>query len=157
MRWIEGDTLNYKMTENKERTDLISYQVYEKEKLAAEFSYVIESVHDENGGGVMDSLKRFWIRGVRLVNPFEDYQTFDAIIHFIQYKCRVAGYTEMYVRLSARNLFYMELYRRYGFYIIANEEKKQTIGDFARDYVLKYALPDTKEEMYHSYICRSRR
>ena len=53
----------------------------------------------------------------------------------------------MYVRLSARNLMDIERYKRYGFYVIAQEEQTTVQGEVSCAYVLKYPLPREWEEM----------
>ena len=53
----------------------------------------------------------------------------------------------MYTRISAVNLMDMERYRRYGFYVIAEQMSEQRQGNFACHYVLKYPLPREWEEI----------
>ena len=93
------------------------------------------SVNSSGSGGFI------WSRSVW------DYRYLDAILQFIQYKCWCSGCRSMYVRLSARNLMDIERYKRYGFYVIAQEEQTTVQGEVSCAYVLKYPLPREWEEM----------
>lgn len=134
--------MNYKKVNTTEE-GRVYYQVFNGEKPAAEFSWHLE---DAESAGC-----RFWIDGIQLAGGYEDEKHMDLVLQFIQYKCWVSGCKAMYVRLHVKNLFYQELYRKYGFYIIAREEEAG-----AGKNVLKYPLPDSREEDFQSYIRRKR-
>lgn len=119
-----------------------SYLVTDGQMKAAEFSYCIV-------GG------QFWLENIQLSNPFLNYERMDAVLQFIQYKCWNMGFKDMYVKVNGCNLLYMELYKRYGFYIIAEERREVKKGAYTYEYVLKYPLPQTREEAYYQYIRRS--
>lgn len=135
-----------------------AYQVFEKDEMAAEFSYYTETVKDRiyRGAGEV-RIKQFWIDEIRLSDEFENYRTMDAVIQFIQYKCWAAGCPAMYVRLSSWNLLYQEMYMKYGFSVIAEEEKKLPRGGRVYEYIMKYSLPDSREAEYRNYIRRKTR
>ncbi len=152
--------MNYIITEKNEAKKSVTYRVLVKKLPAADFSYYIEPLRNscsppENSFAYAQSSNRFWISEIRLNSGFDQYETLDAVIHFIQYKCRTAGYREMYIRLNARNLFYLELYKKYGFSIIASEQTPLSGGNTDHDYILKYTVPDTAEELYRGYIKRN--
>lgn len=98
---------------------------------------------------------QFWIEYVRLSHGYEEYAVWDPVLQFIQYKCWAAGYSAIYVRLNMQNLFEQELYRKYGFRIIAQEEHAHPHGGACYEYVLKYGLPESRDEIYMDYLRRS--
>ena len=125
----------------KEENSEVFYEVLENSTKAAEFSY--QQKFDETG----QVCEKFWIRRIHLEQKCLDYRYLDAILQFIQYKCWCSGCRSMYVRLSARNLMDIERYKRYGFYVIAQEEQTAGPGEVSCAYVLKYPLPREWEEM----------
>lgn len=155
IRDVPFDRATGERAQNVEDVAAAAYRVYEKEELAAEFSYHMDTVAETkySGAGYI-SMNQFWIDEIQLASGFTNYRTIDAVLHFIQYKCWVAGCSAMYVRLSVKNLFYQELYGKYGFYVIAEEEKRILRGGFAYEYVMKYPLPDSREEEYSRHIRR---
>lgn len=90
---------------------------------------------------------QFWIERIHMEQDYLDYSYLDAVLQFIQYKCWCSGCTAMYTRISAVNLMDMERYRRYGFYVIAEQMSEQRQGNFVCHYVLKYPLPREWEEI----------
>lgn len=142
----------YKIIEKDKKANVTCYRVYEQEMLVAEFAYWIGRKVDRDRESSFYDGNRFWIDKISLFSPFEHFDTMDAILHFIQYKCVLAGYSQIYIKLNARNLFYLELYKRYGFYVIADEGKTDARGTYDHSYVLKYTIPDTKDGMYQNYI-----
>lgn len=125
----------------KEENSEVFYKVLDNSTKAAEFSY--QQKFDETG----QVCEQFWIRRIHLEQKCLDYRYLDAILQFIQYKCWCSGCRSMYVRLSARNLMDIERYKRYGFYVIAQEEQTTVQGEVSCAYVLKYPLPREWEEM----------
>lgn len=164
--------MNYKIIDTSYSSSVISngkevqnddgrqfaYQVFEKEKAVADFLYHIESdclksFFEENASGAeMNSV--FWIDDITLKSEFADYKFMDSILQFLQYKCWTAGCQSMYVRLNMRNLFYMEMYKQYGFFMFSQEEKQISYGQTVYECVMKYALPGSKEEAFRHYIRR---
>lgn len=142
----EEERLNYKRINTVTEDSRVCYQAFDGEKQAAEFSWHLES---GEGSGIV-----FWIDEIRLKGEYEDEQTMDLVLQFIQYKCWVSGCGAMHVRIYMKNLFYQDLYRKYGFYTIAQEEVSSRAGD--RRIVLKYVLPDSREAHFQSYIRRKR-
>ncbi len=142
----------------------ISYRVCEGEELAAEFSYHIEH-------RPQDEECRFWIDEIRMTEAYSSAATMEAVLQFIQYKCQAAGCPAMHVKLDQKNRFYLEQYLKFGFYLIDQEERESGPDEreaaregreLPRGYVscmsvLKYPLPDSKEEVFRSYILRSER
>ncbi len=128
----------------------ICYEASEDGERAAEFSYHTESL--PHGAAC-----RFWIDQVRLDGDFSDTVTMEAVLQFIQYKCLAAGCQAMFVRLDDKNLFYLELYRKFGFYMIDQEEWESVQGQTCSKSVLKYPIPESKDEAFRSYILRSER
>lgn len=125
----------------KEENSEVFYEVLDNSTKAAEFSY--QQKFDETG----QVCEQFWIRRIHLEQKCLDYRYLDAILQFIQYKCWCSGCTAMYTRISAVNLMDMERYRRYGFYVIAEQMSEQRQGNFVCHYVLKYPLPREWEEI----------
>lgn len=140
--------MNYKRINTATEDNRVYYQAFDGKKLAAEFSWYIES-----GAGLS---ARFWIGGIRLMGEYENEQTMDMVLQFIQYKCWVSGCDVMHVRVHMKNLFYQDLYRKYGFYAFAQDEdiSLDRLGD--RKIVLKYNLPASREEHFQSYIRKRR-
>lgn len=138
--------MNYKRINTETEDGRIFYQVFDGEKLAAEFAWHLE---EGASAGI-----RFWIDEIRLEGGYADKRSMDLILQFIQYKCWVSGCEAMYVRLHMKNLFYQEMYRKYGFYVIAQEETSLHPGDSSWKCVLKYILPDSREADFQSYIRR---
>lgn len=139
--------MNYKRINTGKEDSRICYQALDGEKLAAEFSWYTES-------GTAPGI-RFWIEEIRLAGGYENGQTMDLVLQFIQYKCWVSGCSAMHVRVHVKNLFYQDLYRKYGFYTMAQEDDVSSrAGD--RKIVLKYVLPDSREAHFQSYIRKRR-
>ncbi len=128
----------------------VSYQVYDGEKLAAEFAFHIQVLRGEE-------VRRFWIDGIRLCDEYADSPTMESILQFVQYKCAAGGCPAMHVRLDNRNLFYLELYRKYGFYMLDQEESKLPGGQVCCISVLKYPLPGSRDDVFRGYILRTER
>ncbi len=97
---------------------------------------------------------RFWLDEVRLAGRYAHYECMYAVLKFICYKCWSAGFSAVYLRISGRNLFYMELYKKFGFYVIAEEMRKIHKDISGYEYVMKYPLPQNREEEYDHYIRR---
>ncbi len=148
-RKVQGEALPV-YDADKTEYDSVSYRVYDGEKPAAEFSYHIECLARDEGS-------RFWIDEIRLSDAYGDRNTMEAVLHFIQYKCRVAGCPAMHVRLASNNIFYIEMYRKFGFYLIDEEERKLPPGRVACMSVLKYPLPESRDDVLRNYIMRSER
>ncbi len=127
-----------------------AYRVYEGEDLAAEFGYHTERRQPEE-------ICRFWIDGIRLCEDYADGPTMEAVLQFIQYKCQTADCPAMHVRLDMKNLFYLEQYQKYGFYLIDREDVDEPHGEVSCESVLKYPMPHSKDEVFRSYIMRSER
>ena len=123
------------------------YQVYEGEKRTAEFSWRME----EKAAGT-----RCWIEEIRLESQKDQAQNMERILQFLQYKCLVSGCREMYVRLHRKNLFAQDLYKRYGFSIIARAGGDGARADGFAEYVLKYTLPESRDADFQHYIRRKR-
>lgn len=159
---IQQADSNRTSSENQQMTagssERINYSVYEREEQTAEFAYHVDYAKMDVDRGwdaeVSGGLKKFWIDEIRLLGNYAGYQTMDQILHFIQYKCWVSGCAAMYVRISEKNLFYQELYAQYGFYVIASEEKQILPGGTVYDSVMKYRLPDSKEEDFRIHMRR---
>ncbi len=128
----------------------IVYRVYEGQDLAAEFSYHVQDVTG-------DDTRRFWIDGIRLCEGHTNVLVMEDILHFIRYKCVSAGCPAIHVRLDGKNLFYLELYQKFGFYMIDQEERARTHGQISCECVLKYPVPVSREEVLEDYILRSER
>lgn len=134
----------------------IEYQVFEKESLIAEFSYSIQSTEDPKEELFFRApSERFWIHHLTWKQEDPAPETIDAILQFLQYKCRSAGLGAMYVRISTQNMLVWEMYARYGFYNIAEEEVQIPRGGCTYDYVMKYVLPGNRDEEYQMHIRRT--
>ncbi len=141
-----------RQTEKKSKAGVgeVSYEVYEGKDLAAEFGYHVEH-------RPQDAASRFWIDGIRLSGSCSAASVMEAVLQFIQYKCQEAGCSAMHVRLNRKNLFYLELYQKFGFYMIDQEEQEPAPGQVSCISVFKYPIPNTREEFLRSYILRSER
>lgn len=140
--------MNYKRINTATEDNRVCYQAFDGKKLAAEFSWYTES-----GAG---PFIRFWIEEIRLTGDYENEQTMDLVLQFIQYKCWVSGCNAMHVRIHIKNLFYQDLYRKYGFYTIAQDEDVSSARAGDRKIVLKYILPDSREAHFQNYIRKKR-
>lgn len=129
-------------------SNALSYRVTEEKQAVAAFTCSLFSDREES----FREHGQFWIRELTLLPQFEDYEHLYAILKFIQYKCWCAGMPAIYLRLSSRNLFYLELYRKYGFRVIAQETREGTDPALSCDCVLKWVLPQTRHELYSHYI-----
>lgn len=118
----------------------VFYRVMDKDFRAAEFSY-----HTEEAGNTYEQY--FWLDDLWVADAYLNYGSVDAILHFVQYKCRLAGFDEICLRTSGKNLLYLEWYRKYGFYAIAHERIPDGKGAYAYEYVMKFRLPKTREEV----------
>lgn len=125
----------------REEGTAVFYEVLEQGRKAAEFFYAVKPCQTGRGNC------QFWIERIHMEQDYLDYSYLDAVLQFIQYKCWCSGCRSMYVRLSARNLMDIERYKRYGFYVIAQEEQTTVQGEVSCAYVLKYPLPREWEEM----------
>lgn len=125
----------------REEGTAVFYEVLEQGRKAAEFFYAVKPCQTGRGNC------QFWIERIHMEQDYLDYSYLDAVLQFIQYKCWCSGCRSMYVRLSARNLMDIERYKRYGFYMIAQEEQTTVQGEVSCAYVLKYPLPREWEEM----------
>ncbi len=139
----------YRLLKDPEKNSIF-YEASEGDERAAEFSYHTETL--PHGAAC-----RFWIDQIRLDGDFSDTVTMEAVLQFIQYKCQAAGCPAMFVRLDEKNLFYLELYRKFGFYMIDQEEWEPGQGETCCESVLKYPIPESKDEVFRSYIMRSER
>lgn len=99
-----------------------AYRVYEGQDLAAEFAYHVQDVTG-------DDTRRFWIDGIRLCEGYANAPVMEDILQFIRYKCLSSGCPAIHVRLDGKNLFYLELYRKFGFYMIDQEERMRARSD----------------------------
>lgn len=126
----------------------VSYCVTEHGTRTAEFSYYMERKLNDIG----NTEGRFWLDEVKLFGEFANYECMYAVLQFISYKCWCAGITAVYLKISGKNLFYMELYKKFGFYVIAEEKREIRKGIMSYEYVMKYPLPMTREEEYFHYI-----
>ncbi len=97
---------------------------------------------------------RFWIDGISLASAFCEPSTMEAVMLFIQYKCERCGTPAMHLRLDEKNILYMDLCRRFGFYAIDEEIVSGGHGQVDSVCVLKYTLPTSREEMRHEHILR---
>ena len=125
----------------REEGTAVFYEVWEQGRKAAEFFYAVKPCQTGRGNC------QFWIERIHMEQDYLDYSYLDAVLQFIQYKCWCSGCTAMYTRISAVNLMDMERYRRYGFYVIAEQMSEQRQGNFVCHYVLKYPLPREWEEI----------
>lgn len=125
----------------REEGTAVFYEVLEQGRKAAEFFYAVKPCQTGRGNC------QFWIERIHMEQDYLDYSYLDTVLQFIQYKCWCSGCRSMYVRLSARNLMDIERYKRYGFYVIAQEEQTTVQGEVSCAYVLKYPLPREWEEM----------
>lgn len=125
----------------REEGTAVFYEVLEQGRKAAEFFYAVKPCQTGRGNC------QFWIERIHMEQDYLDYSYLDAVLQFIQYKCWCSGCRSMYVRLSARNLMDIERYKRYGFYVIAQEEQTTVQWEVSCAYVLKYPLPREWEEM----------
>ncbi len=132
------------------QTGAVSYRVYERGDCAAECSYRVELV-------CTSQERRFVIDGIRLCESYATASVMEAVLQFLQYKAQTAGCRDMIVTLDRKNLFYLEQYQRFGFYLIDQSERKTGYGQVRCDCVLKYPLPTNREELYRGYILRSAR
>lgn len=126
----------------------ISYRVTDHGTQSAEFFYHME---DKTAG---DGERKFWLDGVKLFGDYVNYECMYAVLQFISYKCWCTGADAVYLKISGKNLFYQELYKRFGFYVIAEETHEIHRGAKIHEYVMKYPLPQTREEEYFHYIRR---
>ncbi len=123
------------------------YQVFtDDKKPAGSFSYHVESSPAD--------ICRFMIDGIDLNDAYYSYDTLEAVLLFIQYKCERTGCPTMYIKLDQKNLLYKEMYRRFGFYMIDLEEIRLPHGQISEICVLKYVLPTSHEEILREYIFR---
>ncbi len=152
-RKVQGDIFppyTETLKSNRDCDNAVSYQVYEGEELAAEFSYHTQRVRGEEA-------PRFWVDGIRLSDAFADGKTMESVLQFIQYKCEALGCSALHLTLDEKNLFYRELYERYGFYLIDQVETESSHGKLSLMSVYKYPIPSSKDEIYRGYILRSER
>lgn len=126
----------------------ISYCVTDHGNRAAEFSYHME----DDDSMARDGERKFWLDEVKLFGGFANYECMYAVLQFISYKCWCTGTDAVYLKISGKNLFYLELYKRFGFYVIAEEKHEIHKGITTYEYVMKYPLPQTREEEYSHYI-----
>ena len=134
----------------REDKEGISYRVMEQEKLAAEFAYHLEETESPGNKSSRFCLDKLCMAGEPAV-----YEKLDAILQFLQYKCWKAGCNAVYLRINSRNLFYLEMYKKFGFYIIAEEMREIKKDVYTYEYIMKYPLPKTMEEAYYQYIRRN--
>lgn len=140
--------MRYQRIENEK--EAVSYRVTQRGVHVADFSY-----HFEEGNiAAREEDRRFWLDGVTLFGEFACYEYLDEILQFAGYKCCCAGIHAMYLKISGKNLFYLELYKKFGFYVIAEEEYQIHKGISAYGYVMKYPLPRSREEAFDHYIRR---
>lgn len=137
--WRQIVSMRYER--KREEGTAVFYEVLEQGRKAAEFFYAVKPCQTGRGNC------QFWIERIHMEQDYLDYSYLDAVLQFIQYKCWCSGCRSMYVRLSARNLMDIERYKRYGFYVIAQEEQTTVQGEVSCAYVLKYPLPREWEEM----------
>lgn len=137
--WRQIDSMRYER--KREEGTAVFYEVLEQGRKAAEFFYAVKPCQTGRGNC------QFWIERIHMEQDYLDYSYLDAVLQFIQYKCWCSGCTAMYTRISAVNLMDMERYRRYGFYVIAEQMSEQKEGNFVCHYVLKYPLPREWEEI----------
>ncbi len=138
--------MNYRQI-GKEKTSVF-YRVTDHEAKAAEFSYHMEEEKSTDRDGV----SRFWLEEVKLFGTFANYECMYAVLQFISYKSWSTGTDAIYLKISGKNLFYLELYKRFGFFVIAEETREIHEGVKTYEYVMKYPLPQTREEEYFHYI-----
>lgn len=138
--------MNYQQI--KEEKTGISYRVTDHGKRAAEFSYHTEADNAVAGDGE----RRFWLDEVKIFDSFANYECMYAVLQFVSYKCWCTGAAAVFLKISGKNLFYLELYKRFGFYVIAEEKHEIHRGITVYEYVMKYPLPQTREEEYSHYI-----
>ena len=127
----------------------IFYRVMDRNNWAAEFSY-----HTEDAGSTYE--RYFWLDDMRIADAYLNYGCIDSILRFVQYKCWKADFDEICLRVSGKNLLYLEWYRKYGFYAIAHERIPDGKGAYTYEYVMKFRLPATREEVYAHSIRRRR-
>lgn len=132
----------------KEEGTEISYRVTDHGIRVAEFSYHMKDTEDT----AKDGEGRFWLDGIRLFGQFAGYKWMYTVLQFVCYKCWSTGAAAIYLKISWKNLYYMELYKKFGFYIIAEEMREIQKGITICEYVMKYPLPQTRDEEYSHYI-----
>ncbi len=140
----------FSVEEGADAASAVSYRVYDGATPAAECAYRTIWVR-----GAEDC--RFWIDGIRLGEGYGTADVMEAVLQFLQYKCREAGCEAMHLRLDVKNQFYLEMLDRYGFYMIDQEERERANGPACCECVLKYVLPTTADEVFRGYILRSAR
>ncbi len=132
------------------KAEPISYRVFEGKDCAAEFTCHVQRLR-----GSEDC--RFRINGIRLFSPYATVSVMEAVLLFLQYKAKTLGCRDMVVTLDPKNLFYRELYQRFGFYLIDQPEQEEERKETQCACVLKYPLPGNREEQFSDYIMRRER
>ena len=145
---------NMKYVKTGEDPSGVSYLVFKGQEHVGDFSYEIKGHTGEKHSSYRDRAKQFWIRQIHLRDAFLFYDLLNAILHFLQYKCMVCGCSAMYLRLNTRNLLMLEMFQKFGFYMISEDSREIKKGVAVYEYVMKYNLPGTLEEAYRLYIRR---
>ena len=125
----------------KEENSEVFYEVLDNSTKAAEFPINRNSMRRDRSVNSSGSGGFIWSRSVWTTVIWMRYCSLSSI------NAGAVAVGPLYVRLSARNLMDIERYKRYGFYVIAQEEQTTVQGEVSCAYVLKYPLPREWEEM----------
>lgn len=141
-----------KYVKTEETDSGVSYLVFDGPRDAGDFSYEIHAQTEEKS--YRPGSKQFWIRQIHLRDAFLFYEPLNDMLLFLQYKCMITGCQAMYLRVNTKNLLMLEMFQKFGFYIVSEETREIKKGVAVYEYVMKYILPRTLEEAYHRYIRR---